>query len=125
MDYQYFLSNSFKSNFRSQVKRELMAKKKCDHLNVETMAVSGISMAVCKDCGGKVDPEAFETKVEASNTAVPMPTPAPADRPTDDMTRVYDTLVSDLISIPGLEKPFFPLFGVKSGDLVVVLRHKG
>ena len=104
-------------------KEETMAKRKCDHLNVETRGISGVSMAVCKDCGDQVNPEEFERK-EVANTAVPIPPPGPADRPTDGLTRVFDTIIPDLITVPGLDKPFFPLFGAKPGDLVVILRKK-
>lgn len=125
MDYQYFLGHSFKDNFvRKLREKQEVAKRKCDHLNVETQAISGVSMAVCKDCGNTVNPDEFEKK-EAANTAIPLPAPTPADRPTEGLVRVFDALIPDLISVPGLDKPFFPLFGVKPGDLVVILRKKG
>ncbi len=103
--------------------KETMAKRKCDHLNVETRGISGVSMAVCKDCGDQVNPEEFERK-EIANTAVPIPPAGPADRSTDGLMRVFDTIIPDLVTVPGLDRPFFPLFGVKPGDLVVVLRKK-
>ena len=100
-----------------------MSKKrpKCDHLNVMTNEVSGIPVAVCKDCGERVDLDQFEQR----QAHIQLPTPAPADIPVDDMVRVHDSMVSSLVSIPGLEKPFFPVFDVKQGDLVIVLRKKG
>lgn len=112
-----------KAHLEGLKKEEPMAKRKCDHLNVETRGISGVSMAVCKDCGDQVDPMDFERK-EVANTAVPLPPPGPADRPTDGLTRVFDTIIPDLITFPGLDKPFFPLFGAKPGDLVVILRKK-
>jgi hypothetical protein len=98
-----------------------MARKKCDHLNAESRSVSGVSMIFCRDCGTTIDPSLFEPK-EARNAQVPLPPPDPADRDAEGLVRVLDTLVSGLVKLPGLEDPFFPLTGVKKGDLIVVLR---
>lgn len=100
-----------------------MAKKHCDHLNVESQSFSGVSMAVCKDCGVQVNPDQFE-KVEIKNAALPIPAPAEDEKSVDSMKRILETLVGDMVKLPGIEKPFFPLFGVKKGDLVIVLRGK-
>lgn len=108
----------------SEYERRLeMAKKPCDHLNVESQSFSGVSMAVCKDCGVQVNPDQFE-KIEIKNAALPIPAPAEGEKVVDAMKRILETLVGDMVEIPGLGKPFFPLFGVKKGDLVIVLREK-
>jgi hypothetical protein len=98
-------------------------KKPCEHLNVETKNFSGIPMAVCKDCGKSVNPEEFDKTASTRNAPIPAPPAGPGDRSTEGLDRVFDTLVSDLVSVPGLEKPFFPLFNVKKGDLIIVLRE--
>lgn len=109
---------------REYERRAEMAKKPCDHLNVESQSFSGVQMAVCKDCGKNVNPDQFE-KIEVKNTVMPIPPAAEGEKPVDTMKRVQETIVSGMVEIPGLEKPFFPLFGVKKGDVVIVLRQKG
>lgn len=108
----------------SEYERRLkMAKKPCEHLNVENQSFSGVPMCVCKDCGKQVDPAQFE-KVEIKNAALPIQVPVEGEKSVDAMKRILETLVGDMVQLPGLEKPFFPLFGVKKGDLVIVLREK-
>lgn len=95
----------------------------CEHLNVKTQEFSGVQVAVCQDCHKQVDPASFEpvvAKMEAR--PVDLPADGPSNRPTSGLKRVYDAVVEQTVNVPGLDKPFFPLFDVKAGDVIVVLR---
>lgn len=100
-----------------------MRKKSCEHLNIESREFSGVQMAICKDCGNQVNPEVFDKNAAARNAPIPVPAAKAGERDTEGLVRVFDTLVGDLTDVPGLDKPFYPLFGVKKGDLIVVLRE--
>lgn len=89
-------------------------KSKCEHLNAETRVISGQSVVVCKDCASHVDPSAFE---------IPVPTtPKPVPVAGKDGEVVFQGKVGKPIDIPGVGAPFVPVFGLKSGDDITIIR---
>ncbi len=104
----------------------MAAKKKniCEHLNVETQTFGKTSVAVCKDCLQNVDPKAFEVKEALRNAKVADPGGEPVDLDRNGFNRLYEYKVPKTIKLPDTEE-FFPLFNVRAGDIVIVLRKRG
>jgi hypothetical protein len=93
-------------------------KAKCEHLNVETKKLEGVMMAVCKDCMKSVDPNEFEANEALKAERAGQPETANPD----GLRKVGTVSVSGLVDVKEVGAPFFPVFNVKKGDLILILR---
>lgn len=108
-------------------------KENCFHENLKTAKVGKEEMAVCKDCGKYINPADFDKEksvtepkkvVEAEPKKEPKKAkvePIPAPTVSKDGV-LFEVTIDGLVSVPGFEDGFYPLTGVKKGDVVKVYR---
>lgn len=105
-------------------------RKNCEHLNVETLTISGVEMAMCKDCKTKVNPEDFQktttSSVSSASTLQDGKNKSSESEKTakDGLKEVYSIVVDGLVTVPGLAEPFYPVSHVQPGDRITVYRAK-
>lgn len=97
--------------------RKSAKKADCDHLNIGQTIISGQEVAICKDCNDPVDMKQFEAAKDPATELLPF------IKNGKEIIKVVQYNVESTVKLPKLD-PFFPVFGLQNGDIVVIYRPK-
>lgn len=100
-------------------KRKVKDIKPCEHVNVDGNEVEGVPVYVCRDCHSTVDAASMTPEVVAED---PLTAFAKKNK---SIVKAVEYKVGDVVKLPQLPEAFFPVFGAREGDVLVIYRPNG